>query len=114
MLSVFPSILFLAPFSALLIRIALSLVFIFAGWKHLSREDKRIRALSAFEFATAISFAVGAWTQIGALAGIVITILWLSFPYTRTVSKVATLLTLVMCVSLLVTGGGALAFDLPL
>ena len=114
MLSVFPSILFLAPFSALLIRIALALFFVHAGWNHLARENKGIRALSVLEFATAISVASGAWTQVGALAGIVITILWLSVPSTRVASKIATLLALVMCVSLLVTGGGVLAFDLPL
>ncbi|MEK7132999.1 MAG: hypothetical protein AAB830_03005 [Patescibacteria group bacterium] len=114
MLSVFPDILFLAPFSAFLIRIALALVFIFAGWKHFSREKNPARALAAFEIIAAISLASGAWTQVGALLGIIIASLWLTFPHTRAVSKIATLLALVMCVSLLVTGGGVFAFDLPL
>ena len=114
MLSIFPSILFLAPFSALLIRIALGLVFIFAGWKHFSRIENPVRALATLELITALSLIAGAWTQVGALAGIVITSVWLAIPHTRPISKIATLLALVMCISLLVTGGGIFAFDLPL
>lgn len=114
MLSVFPSLLFLAPFSAFLIRIALGLVFIFAGWKHIAREEKGPRVLSAFEFATAVSLASGAWTQVGALLGIIVAFLWLTLPHYRVISKIAVMLSLVMCISLLVTGGGVIAFDLPL
>lgn len=114
MLSVFPSILFLAPFSALLIRTALALVFAFAGWKHLAREENLTRVLATLELIAAILLLAGAWTQVGALIGIITVSLWLAFPNTRPISKIAAMLALVMCVSLLITGGGAFAFDLPL
>lgn len=114
MLSVFPDILFLAPFSALLIRIALALVLVFAGRKHLSGAGTTLRVLAAVEVATAISVGAGAWTQIGALAGMFITLFWFVRPATRPVSFIAALLSLVLCVSLLLTGAGPFAFDLPL
>ena len=114
MLSVFPGLLFLAPFSALLIRIALALVLIFAVRKHWSRAEMIFRGLAAVELAVAVSLGAGVWTQIGAIVGACIVLCWFAFPTTRPVSFIATLLSLVLCLSLIVTGAGALAFDWPL
>jgi len=114
MLSVFPGILFLAPFSYLLIRIALALVLLFAAGKHWPRPGNMFKGLTVIEIITAISVGAGARTQLGALVGAFIVLLWLARPATRPVSFIATLLSLVLCLSLLITGAGPFAFDLPL
>ena len=112
--SVFPSILFLAPFSAFFIRIALALVLLYALKKHWSVTDIKFRLLAAAELAVAVSVALGAWTQTGALVGGALAIFWLARPAMRPVSFIATLLTIVLCISLILTGAGPFAFDLPL
>ena len=114
MLSVFPDILFLAPLSAFLIRVALALVFLYAGWKHFSHSENSFRYLAVVEFISAISIGAGAKMQIGALVGGCVIFFWLSRANLRPVAKSTALLALVMCISLLVTGSGAIAFDLPL
>ncbi|HXK38992.1 MAG TPA: hypothetical protein VJ043_02800 [Candidatus Paceibacterota bacterium] len=114
MLSVFPSLLFLAPFSAFFIRIALALVFVHAGRNHFARAENSLRLLAIAEFLLAVALAAGAWTQIAVLAGACIIFFWLVRPEARPAARGTALLALVMCLSLLVTGGGALAFDLPL
>ncbi|MDO8562031.1 MAG: hypothetical protein Q7S05_04380 [bacterium] len=114
MLSVFPDILFLAPLSASLIRIALGLVLAYAAWKHFSQAENFSRFLAVVEFLSAIAVTLGARTQVGALVGVAIISIWLSRAPLRPVALGTALLALVMCLSLLVTGGGAFAFDLPL
>ena len=111
MLSIFPSILFLAPFSALLIRLALAIVFSMGGWKHFS--DKNLW-LALLEIIVAVSVAVGVSTQIAAIAGAIIIGVWLFVPRLRPFAKETVFLSLVLCLSLIITGAGALAFDLPL
>jgi len=114
MLSLFPGLLFLAPFSAFLIRVALALVLVFAVRKHWPRPEMTFRGLAAVELAVAASIGAGAWTQVGALIGVCTVLCWLAFPTTRPVSFIAALLTLVLCVSLVFTGAGPFAFDWPL
>lgn len=114
MLSVFPDLLFLAPLSALLIRFALGLVFAYAAWKHFSHAENFSRVLSVVEFLSAVSLVLGVRTQIGALVGAFIIAVWLARAPSRPVALGTALLALVMCLSLLVTGSGAFAFDLPL
>lgn len=114
MLSVFPGILFLAPLSAFLIRVALALVLAHAARKHFSSTENTFRFLAVTELVAAISIGAGAWTQAGALAGVFLSLSWLYLPNTRPVSLIATLLILVLCLSLILTGAGPLAFDMPL
>lgn len=114
MLSVFPEVLFLAPFSASIIRVALGGVFAYAAWMHMKSTDRLTRVLSVVESAMVIFLIAGAWTQLAALGALLIIIVHFLIPRLRTVSLSTALLSLVMCVSLLVTGAGALAFDLPL
>ena len=114
MLSVFPGILFLSPFSAFFIRIALALVLLFAAKKHWPRTELLFRGLATVEFAVAVLIGAGAWTQVGALVGGALAIFWLVRPAMRPVSFIATLLTIVLCISLILTGAGPFAFDLPL
>lgn len=114
MLSIFPEILFLAPLSATLIRIALGITLGFVAWKHLNTTDTLGRALGVAEGATALLFIAGMWTQPATLVGIVIFFIHTAIPRFRTLPLSTALLFLVMCVSLLFTGAGAFAFDLPL
>ncbi len=113
MLSVFPEILFLSPVAPFLIRLALAALFAHAAWNHVQRTEAASRVLSLFEVAAGVALAVGAWTQPAALLGAIIAIVYLFQP-APTYQKSTVLLALVMCLSLIFTGAGAFAFDLPL
>ena len=114
MLSVFHEILFLAPFAAFLIRIALAILLGYCAWKHLENNNKAGRALGFVEGITATALALGAWTQPAAIAGMFIIGAWFALPRLRAVALGTAFLAFVMCLSLLLTGAGLLAFDLPL
>ena len=114
MLSLFPQILFLAPFSALLIRLTLVILLSLGAWHHMSHRDTLLRTLSILEVAAAAALFIGVWVQPVAIAAFLITLLALFVPKMRTYSLSTTLLTCVLSLSLIVTGAGALAFDLPL
>jgi hypothetical protein len=119
MLSLFPELFFLAPFSAFLIRLALSAVLLLAATYHWSYADGKApgistRFLGLFEGAMALLFIVGMYTQGAALAVFAITLLWLFSRPLRPFAKSTLFLVLALCISLLITGAGAFAFDLPL
>lgn len=114
MLSLFPQILFLAPFSAFLIRVALALLLAYAAWKHSSSDEVPLRLVGILEIAAAGTLLAGAWVQGVALAAFVGTAIGFVFPRLRIYPVSTTLLSLVMLLSLVVTGAGVFAFDLPL
>lgn len=114
MLSLFPQLLFLTPLAPFLIRIALALLVAYAAWRHLSGTDPLLKALSIFEIALAAALLSGAGTQAAALFGLIFTALGLAIPRIRAYPISTTLLSLVMLATLVVTGAGAFAFDLPL
>ena len=114
MLSVFPSLLFLAPFSAFLIRVALALVLLYAVNKHWLRAETKFKIFGVIELVAAISIGAGALTKVGSSVSALIVIAWLARSEIRPISFIATLLSLVLCVSLILTGAGPFAFDLPL
>lgn len=114
MLSLFPQILFLAPFSALIIRLSLAVLFAVAAWHRAKHPGNLARAWGIAESIVAALLFVGAWTQATALVAGLLIIVGLLYPAVRLSNKSSTLLALAMCLSLLVTGAGALAFDLPL
>jgi hypothetical protein len=66
------------------------------------------------EAIVAAGLLVGAWTQAFALVAGVLVSVGLLYPKVAISNRTAALLALVMCLSLIVTGAGALAFDLPL
>ena len=114
MLSLFPQILFLAPLSAFIIRFALAVLFAGASWRHISEPSITMRVFAIIEIAVAAALVAGAWTQAVALcAGILILAGYFVFAV-QVRPRSTALLALVMCLSLLVTGAGAIAFDLPL
>ena len=86
----------------------------YAARKHFPAAEKTARVLAVLETAAAAAIALGAATQIAALAGAIIIGAWLASARLRPVSKGAAFLSLVMCISLIITGAGALAIDLPL
>lgn len=114
MLSVFPEILFLSPFAPFLIRLALAALFAHSAWNHVQRTDTASRTLAIVEVGVAVVLALGAWTQPAALLGAIIAAIWLAQPTARVTPTSTALLALIMCLSLILTGAGALALDLPL
>lgn len=114
MLSLFPQILFLAPFSASLIRLALACVFFLMAWKHFAAPENSLRALGVLEIALSAALVLGTWTQGVALLGAARIFLDIFIPRLRVLPLSTTLLSLVMLLSLVVTGAGVFAFDLPL
>ena len=115
MLSLFPALLFLAPLSALVIRVAIACLFILSSYTRTrSASSLFLYTFTALEFVAALSLALGYWAQAGAVLGAVIVGVWFVIPSMRAYSKSTTLLMLILCLSILVTGPGAFAFDLPL
>lgn len=114
MLSLFPQILFLAPLSATLIRIALAIIFGYAAWRHFSRPETTSRAFGVFEIVLASALFVGFWTQAAAILSGLLIVANMFSGHPKLYVKTTLLLALVMCISLLVTGAGAFALDMPL
>jgi len=108
--------------------------FLMAGFRHLGKGrvaaveelSSRLGSLAkggvvvfgTVEIVVALLLIVGLFTQIAALLGIVIALkmLWFGETYPRFIhhEKATYLLLLVILLSLLVTGAGAFAIDLPL
>ena len=114
MLSIFPELLFLAPFSAFFIRVALGAVFTYAALHHLKSGDGTVRSFAVAEVALATALIAGAWMQPAAVLSAVIIGTWFMFPKLRAVALGTALLSIVLALSLLISGAGPLAFDLPL
>lgn len=111
MLNVFPELLFLAPLAALVIRAAVAVAFALATW---NRFRTGAFILGGIEALTAAALAFGFYTQIAAIVGFFLVLGWL---FRRDLSPYpfSTIVLLgVMCATLLVTGSGPFAFDLPL
>ncbi len=118
MLSLFPELLFLAPLSAVLIRMAAAFTFGYIATKRLSAPSL-IRGLGIVEGLTAALLFVGLYTQAAAILGLILALVHLSVPRFRVLPTSTILLIAVMCASLLVTGPGPFtlsigAFVLPL
>jgi uncharacterized membrane protein YphA (DoxX/SURF4 family) len=137
MFNTFPSLLSYGFFAPLIIRVAVAVFFVahaaahfrhkkavaseVAGkFKFLSHETAvlGVGILILGELALAALFFVGAWTQVASLFAVT-GLLKLSFfkralPSYAPFARSTYLLVIVLCLSLLITGAGALAFDLPL
>lgn len=132
MLSLFPQILFLAPFGTTLLRIAAGAVILLLAWKHFREREKLagvpfviigkgawIPLLAALvELATAAGLILGIYTQAAAIFGMLLalkSIVWKRrYPAFFPLSQTASFLLFVICLSILITGAGVFAFDLPL
>lgn len=114
MLSIFPEVLFLAPFAALALRLSLAAVLLFTAWAHVSHPDTLPRVLALVEAAAAVALLVGAWTQPVALFAAAWLFASMFFHDMRLFPKSTIALALIIALSLVVTGPGTFALDLPL
>jgi uncharacterized membrane protein YphA (DoxX/SURF4 family) len=120
MLSAFPYFLSFSQLSPLLIRLTLGGILIFHAYRVLknSATAPRKKIVACIEALSGILLVIGLWTQVAALIVIVDLVVRLF----EKIQKRAFLtdgvnyyvILLVLAVSLLVTGAGMLAFDLPL
>ena len=114
MLSLLPQILFLGAFAATLIRIVLAFMFAYSAWSNVAKQDMAVRGFAILEVAIAAALFVGAWTQAFAIGASIMLLISLVVPKFRVWPRSTTALMLVMTLTLIVTGAGAIAFDLPL
>ena len=114
-LTIFPELLNYSFFAPTFLRLAAGVLILFAG---LERRNKEYKGLSVVYIITSILIITGLYTQVAVLAGIVL----IKFEYymarkSGSLTREKTALTIIMIVillSLLLTGPGAFAFDLPL
>jgi len=125
MLSLFPELLFLAPFSALLIRLAAAAVVGHMAIHHMQHKNLLIRGAGVLEGVCALLFFLGLYSQAASLIGMLIAGGHIFSQRIRILPLSTILLFFIMSLSLLVTGPGPftisfgnvvlpLSFDLPL
>ncbi len=114
-LSIFPQLLFLGLIAPLLLRVTVGLFILSLGWENYKKPSKWT---TIFYAVSGILLVLGLYTQIAALVGIIIikTDFWIN-KKTRMFSKnemILYVMAVIILLSLLFTGPGFLAFDLPL
>ena len=132
MLSLFPQILFLAPMGTTLLRVAAGVTLLAAAWMHYDQRKELgtekfivigsgtwIPLLASFvELVVGAALVLGTYTQVAAIVGALLSLkqfVWSrAYPNFFPLSRTASALLFVICLSLIVSGAGALAFDLPL
>lgn len=112
MLSLFPYALSFTMFAPFLFRVTLATVLGYAARGHVQMSEIRMRALAAVEFIIAGFILAGLWTQAAALAAVIVAGIWFFFPM-RTYAVSTILLSALIAISLIITGAGRFAFDLP-
>lgn len=132
MLSLFPQLFFLSPLEATLLRIAAALVFAYIAWQQFKHKDELARfrfpvvgsgewivwfAVLA-EAAIAILLFIGFYTQAAAILAAIASLKYAFWstraPVFSPISRGTALLLFVITLTLVVTGAGPFAFDLPL
>ena len=133
MLSLFPQILWLAPFSSTILRLATGTAFLYIGYLLIIRRGEygKIRipifgtvspsiflASGIVTIFDGFALLVGYATQAAALLGMIIAFkhffLFRSFGSLRPLPKSTCIMIFLMCLALLLSGAGPLGFDLPL
>ncbi|MBI2618275.1 DoxX family membrane protein [Candidatus Kaiserbacteria bacterium] len=134
MLSVFPSLLTFGIFAPLFLRLTAGIFFFYSGYRHFGEERMELvrelsQKFSSAGKAIAVTLALvemllglfliaGFLTQVMALLGMIFTLklLWFKnkYPLVAKHEKVVYALLFVIFLSLLFTGAGAPAVDLPL
>jgi uncharacterized membrane protein YphA (DoxX/SURF4 family) len=132
-LSLLPDILFLSPVAATMLRVAAALAFFYIA-RRMSTTRREITetrlpmignpapwmvSLSSIITAlTGFALLMGYWAQAAAILGALITLKHLIgtywFPSIMLLSRGTYALLFIICTSLIFTGAGAFAFDLPL
>lgn len=132
MFSLFPGLLFLAPIAHALLRAAAGAVFLSLAWRHFKRRHSLAAVrfpiigagvwiplfAAAVEGAIGVGLVAGAYTQGFAVLGAIAAAKGLAwkrrYPSLFLLSYEADALLLVVCLSLIMTGAGLFAVDLPL
>ena len=132
MLSVFPELLFLSPLAPTLLRLASGVILLLLAWSHFERRNELGREqyivvgsgvwlpliTALVEFGIALCLIAGAYTQVAAILGATLALkqfVWHArYPRFFSLSRTSSTLLFVICISLIFTGAGAFAFDLPL
>lgn len=114
MLSLFPELLFLAPLAAFVIRVTVGLMLGFAAYRHVIIPQTNLRIFGIVEGVVAVLLMAGAYTQAAALVSAILIAIALFVPVYRTFPRSTLALLIVMSLSLVITGAGPFAFDLPL
>ena len=133
MLSLFPQLLFLAPLGTTLVRIAAGICVLYIGYRVVTEKDLYAQEhfpivghpaawmlwiAAVITLVTGALITIGLYTQgaaiLGALIGIKIAIFNRRYAALMPISASAALLLTAICLSLLISGAGAFAFDLPL
>ncbi len=113
MLSLFPELLFLAPFAGLLMRIALGVLFMSVAYGRM-RKAGTLRVFAVCDTLLAVFLIFGFYTQAAALLALICLLSWLTIASWRPLPRSTIFLASVMAFTLLLTGPGPFAFDLPL
>lgn len=133
MLSFLPQLLFLAPAATALLRIVVALYLAYIAYSVFVRKDAMVSTRfpivgqcgpwlvwlsGTVMFLIALMLFIGLGTQIAAIAGAVVALKYVIFarryPEIIALPRSTSLLLLVICLSLIVSGAGAFAFDWPL
>ncbi|MBL8158279.1 hypothetical protein JNK62_01955 [bacterium] len=114
MSSFFREILFLAPMAAFILRIAAGSALGLIAYRHVFVPQNSFRMIGIVEGVIAVLLIAGAYTQPAALIGAIVLAIILSIPAYRALPRSTLALLIVMCLSLVLTGAGPFAFDLPL
>lgn len=132
MLNPFPGLLVSYFFAPTIPRVAAGLLFAYIAYAHWTRRDALARVKFPlvgagewvvyvgvfFEALVAAGLIFGYLTQIaailGAIASLKFFVLRRSYPQWACIDRAASFLLFFMCLSLLFTGAGRLAFDIPL
>ena len=122
MLSLFPSLLSYERFGPFLIRIVLGITLGYFGYKKViaqgTSSGSNARTYGAVEIFVSLFLIIGLYTQLAALINAIILVIKISFKardralFTDGINYYVLLLA--MALSVIVTGAGAWAFDLPL
>jgi hypothetical protein len=126
MLNPFPQLLTFAFFAPAMLRITVAIVLFYLAYQQwrMRAEIARVRAFVfptlsiIFNTVVGIGLFLGYYTQIAALLAIIGSGigLWLNrrYPHIVIVPSSTVVIVMVVCVSLLLTGAGAFAMDIPL
>lgn len=118
MLSLFPSLLTYSGFAPFLLRLILGSVFAFWGYEKVRSKDNKTRLIAIFKFIIAIMLILGYMTQLAALLASIILGVYIAY---KIINKSFLnnginyyLVLFVISLSILISGSGFMAFDLPL
>ncbi len=126
MFAVFPAMLVYYLFGAFVLRMAAAISIFYFAKQHVSlarkSDTQKLKyascILAAIEVVVGVLLFVGLYTQVAAIAGMLIAVILKALSFGKSplasYSKVTYFLLFMVCFSLLFLGAGAFAFDLPL